>query len=305
MIAASTKHLNSTLREKPKMSSGRPPPDRDHGASWRDRLAEARKRSVDHSQPLSGKEIAELDHAAASLDVSSPQDCALFWSGKDILTHVPLDENLEGGPKWWDKLAPLDARIFRELGLGVTVEDTPCGQYILGLGLNFSPDDPLAVVQRKAWDVVSVRFAEAARGRVEILVEGAWEEGVFRSVEFGALLTNRKVTCINGLDRLLLPQRAEDAFPIMRRWNVERSRLYLEFLNTAPDATPHERATAFDDHREVQLFFEQDFFTRLGPNRELPALPPAVLAATDRTRDVGAWKYSAVWRALVRSGAPA
>ena len=28
------------------------------------------------------------------------------------------------------------------------------------------------------------------------------------------LLTNPKVTCINGLDRLLLPQRAEDAFLI-------------------------------------------------------------------------------------------
>jgi hypothetical protein len=171
---------------------------------------------------------------------------------------------------------------------------------LLDLGLDPSPNDPFAAVIRNVWEVVSRRFAEAARGRVEILAEGAWEDGVFRGVEWATLLENSNVTCINGLDRALLPERAQEAFFFIRRWDIERSRRYVEFLDTASDATPGEHATAIDDQREAQLFYEQDFFDQLGPNREWPALPPAVLSAPDRTRDAQSWKYSPVWRSFVQ-----
>ncbi len=279
------------------------PPDRDFGKSWSDRLAEARSRAARPPVRLGEAEIAQLHAAASSLDVSSPRDSALFWSGKDILTGVPLDETASSGPYWWDKLAPLGAQVFRQLGLAVSVEDTPCGRHLLGLGPDPSPHDPFAAVLRNIWEVVSRRFAEAARGRVEILAEGAWEDGVFRGVEWETLLGNANVTCINGIDREFLPQPAEEAFFFIRRWDLERSRRYVEFLDSASDATPGERATARDDHREAQLFYEQDFFDQLGPNRAWPALPSAVVSAPDRTRDAGTWKYSPVWRSFVQQEA--
>jgi hypothetical protein len=118
-------------------------------------------------------------------------------------------------------------------------------------------------------------------------------------VEWNALLGNRAVTCVNGLDRALLPDAAEEAFRLIRRWDVERNRRYVGFLNQAPDATPRERATALDDYRETQLWYEQDFFAALGPDRALPALPLAVAAAIDRTFQAGAWKYARAWRDFV------
>jgi hypothetical protein len=287
------------------MSPKKKPPDRNYGGSWRDRLEEARRRASQPSAGLSEGELARLLEAASSLEVSSPHDGALFWSGKDILTGIPLKEDAGDGRLWWDKHAPLDAKVFRDLGLAVSVEDTPCGRYVVDLGLNPAPDDPLTAVLQNVWEIVSARFAESARGRVEILAEGAWEDGVFRGVEWETLLGNANVTCINGLDRALLPNRAEDAFFLIRRWDIERNRRYVEFLGDAPDATPPERAKAIDDYREAQLWYEQDFFDQLGPNRAWPALPSSVLSATDRTREVKAWKYSPVWRAFTRQEKPA
>ncbi len=270
-------------------------PDRNYGDSWRARLDDARRQAGQPPSPLSDEKIAQLHYVMSSLDVASPHDSALFWSGKDILTGIPLDVNASGGPFWWDKLAPLDVKVFRDLGLAVSVEDTPCGRYMDDLRLS-----PLTPVYRVAWELISGRFAEAARGRVEILAEGAWEDGVFRGVEWDALLRNPNVTCINGLDRAILPQHAEDAFFLIRRWDIERSGRYVEFLNKSPDATPSECAVALDDHREAQLWYEQDFYNQLGPNRQWPALPSSVLSATDRTREAGAWKYSRVWRDFIQ-----
>jgi hypothetical protein len=280
-----------------------PSPDRDYGKSWKDRLEAARQRAAQPSAPLSDEELAELHDAMTSIDVSSPLDSALFWSGKDVLTAIPLDESA-GGALWWDKLAPLDAKVFRDLGLAVSVEDTPGGRYLVNLGKEQSPTGQGSVVFQTAWEVVSARFAETVRGRVEILALGAWEDGVFRNVEWGALLRNPNVTCINGLDRALLPRSEEHAFFLIRRWDIERNRRYVEFLNNAPDATPRECATALDDLRETQLFYEQDFFNQLGKDRQLPSLPSAVLAAPDRTSEAGAWKYSRAWREFVQREEP-
>lgn len=277
--------------------------DRDYGSSWKERLEAARARFKRPHRQRSEEEVAELLEAAATFDVSCAADSALFWSGKDILTGERLDESVDGSPLWWDKHAPLSAEVFRKLGLASSVEDTPCGQFILGLRLDPAPSDPFAVFLQEIWKTVSGRFAKAVRGRVEVIAEGSWEDGVFRDVEWSLLLQNPDVTHVNGLDRVHLPQQGEEAYSLLRRWEVERCRRYVEFLNGSPDATQHERDIALDDYRELECWYAMDLFSQLSPNRELPALPHSVQSATDATVGVRAWKYSQVWRDFVRSEA--
>ena len=80
----------------------------------------------------------------------------------------------------------------------------------------------------------------------------------------------------------------------------ESAAAFREAVEADPDSTPHERAAAIDDFREIQLWYEQDFFDDLGPGRALPHLPDPVLAAADLTGRAGAWKYSSAWREFIR-----
>ena len=274
---------------------------RDFGETWKERLAEARERAATPGPRLSDAEIAGLRAAVAELDVTAPEDMALLWSGRSILTDISLNEGQADGPVWWDTLASREAEVFARLGIGCRIEDTPGGRFLLSKRLVYPEHDPLAAVARSLWESLSLRFAAAASGRVEIIAEGAFPDGVLRAVEIDALLNNTKITAINGLDRTLFPADVRGAFSLLRRWDVERNRRYCAFIAAAPDATPHERATALDDDREIQLWYEQDFFDALGPQRELPALPVDVVGAPDRSEAAQAWKYSPRWRAFIRS----
>lgn len=276
---------------------------RDHGLTWKARLAEARDRVAIPGPPLSATEIDNLRSAVEALDVSSPENMALLWSGRDILTDIKIDETTSDGPRWWDKLSFREAEVFRKLGIGFSVEDTPGGEFLVNLRLNYPEHDPLSVVARTLWEVLSTRFVCAAIGRVEIIAEGSFDDSVFRMAEFGTLLDNGRITAVNGLDRSLLLSNAGnagEAYSLLRLWDVERSRRYSEFISLAADATPYERSVALDDFREIQLWYEQDFFDHLGAARELPALPVAVAGAVDQSRDARAWKYSAAWRTFIR-----
>jgi hypothetical protein len=273
---------------------------RDYGVTWEARLAEARDRVAIPGPRLSDSEIANLRSAVETLDVSSPENMALLWSGRDILTDIKLDEAAADSPRWWDKLSCREAEVFRKLGIGFSVEDTPGGAFLVNARLNYREDDPLSIVARTLWEVLSTRFVCAAIGRVEIIAEGSFNDSVFRMAEFGALLYNGRITAVNGLDRSLLLSNAGEAFSLLRLWDVERSRRYSEFISSAADATPYERAAALDDFREIQLWYEQDFFDHLGPARELPALPVAVANAVDQSKDARAWKYSVSWRTFIR-----
>lgn len=224
----------------------------------------------------------------------------LLWSGKDIPTGVPIDEATPDGQKWWDKLACREAEIFRALGIACCLEDTTGGEFLSRLQLNYPKTDPLFVVARNLWDILSSRFASAAIGRIEIIAEGAFNDSVFRTVELEALLSNGKITAINGLDRKYFSSNAGDAYCLLRRWDVERSWRYAEFIASTADATYHERATALDDFREIQLWYEQDFFDHLGSNRELPALPNVIINAIDQSKVAGTWKYAKEWREFIR-----
>lgn len=133
---------------------------------------------------------------------------------------------------------------------------------------------------------------------------GAFGDGVFRMVEPGAVLTNEKITAINGLDREHFPYDVLAAFSLIRRWDVERSSRYHQYISSKFDANEHERVTALDDFREIQLWYEMDFYDDLGPNRELPVLPDEVLRAVDRSLTAGGWKYSEDWRCFVREAEP-
>ncbi|WP_257385535.1 hypothetical protein [Tahibacter caeni] len=273
---------------------------RDYGSTWKSRLAESRARAAGNGPRLSPEQIADLRLQIATLDVTSPPDTALLWSGRDILTGVPLDEAAPDGSKWWDKLSCREAELFSALAIACRLEDTPAGEFLTALQLNYRDDDPLFNMAKDLWGTLSHRFAGAAAGRVEIICEGAFENSVFRSVELDTLLANALVSAINGLDRRHFPSNADDAFRLLRRWDVERSRRYAAFIEADPDSTPHERAAAIDDFREIQLWYEQDFFDDLGPGRTLPDLPDQVLAAADLTEGAGAWKYSSPWREFIQ-----
>jgi hypothetical protein len=273
---------------------------RDYGVTWKARLAEARDRVRIPGPQLSDTEIANLRSAVETLDVSSPTNMALLWSGRDILTDIRMDEGASDSPLWWDKLSCREAEVFRKLGIGFTLEDTLGGAFLADARLNYPEHDPLSAAARTLWEVLSTRFVCAATGRIEVIAEGSFNDSVFRMAEFGALLKNGRITAVNGLDRSLLPSNAGEAFSLLRLWDVERSRRYSEFISSAADATPYERAAALDDFREVQLWYEQDFFDQLGPARELPALPVAVASAVDQSRDTRTWKYSILWRTFIR-----
>ncbi|WP_306546015.1 hypothetical protein [Desulfobulbus sp.] len=273
---------------------------RDYGLTWKSRLDEARARAAAPGPRLSREQIANLQSEVSSVDISSPENMALLWSGRDILTGVSIDEATPDGPKWWDKLSCREAEVFRELGIACRLEDTTGGEFLISLQLNYPENDLLYMVARNLWDVLSSRFASAATGRIEIIAEGAFNDSVFRTVELETLLSNEKITTINGLDRDYFPSNVVDAYSLLRRWDVERSWRYSEFIVSATDATPHEHATALDDFREIQLWYEQDFFDHLGPNRELPVLPNEVIDAVDQCKVVGAWKYSSEWREFIR-----
>ncbi len=273
---------------------------RDYGVTWKARLAEARDRTVIPGPRLNDKDIANLRSAVETLDVSSPENMALLWSGRDILTDIKMDEAASDSPLWWDKLSCREAEVFRELGIGFSVEDTPGGEFLVNARLNYPAHDPLSAVARNLWEVLSTRFACGTIGRVEIIAEGSFNASVFRMVEFDSLLSNERITAVNGLNRSLLLSNAGEAFSLLRLWDVERSRRYSEFISSAADATLYERAAALDDFREIQLWYEQDFFDHLGPEREFPALPVAVDRAVDQSKDSRAWKYSVAWRTFIR-----
>ncbi len=273
---------------------------RDYGSTWKSRLAESRARAAGKGPRLSPGQIDDLRLRVAALDVTSPQDTALLWSGRDILTGVPIDEAEPDGSKWWDKLSCREAELFSALGIACRLEDTPGGEFLSALQLNYREDDPLFAVVKDLWATLSHRFAGVATGRVEVICEGAFENSVFRSVELDALLANTRVSALNGLHRRHFPSSAANAFRLLRRWDVERSRRYFAFIDADPDSTPHERAAATDDFREIQLWHEQDFFDDLGPGRALPDLPEPVLAAADLSAVAGAWKYSPQWRKFIR-----
>jgi hypothetical protein len=277
---------------------------RDFGVTWASRLAESRERAAAIGPRLSDEDIAKLRAAVDAVDVSTPENMALLWSGRDIPTAIRLDEQNDSGPIWWDKLSCREAEVFQKLGIAWRLEDTPGGQFLLGAQLNYPESDPLRSIAQQLWETLSRRFVSAASGRVEIIAEGAFEDSVFRKVEFDALVANPKITAVNGLGVRLLPSNANDAYGLLRRWDVERSRRYSAFIDAAADSSPYERAAALDDFREMQLWFEQDFFEQLGPQRELPTLPHHIANAVDQTEATRGWKYSAEWRLFIRNSEP-
>ncbi len=100
------------------------------------------------------------DDVIKRLDVSSPKDGAVFWSGTAYQAKVTG--------------APDAARAFAEKIGGVTLETTPGGRIIDGWdevnkGMKWSPDDGAGPWASDLWKGVSKQYAEAASGVVNVV----------------------------------------------------------------------------------------------------------------------------------------
>jgi hypothetical protein len=75
-----------------------------------------------------------------------------------------------------------------------SLESTPGGRQLEAMRL-FHPGSELAHAQsHELWHVAARRFAEAARGRVTLFVDGSEPDTVFQKVELPALKANPNVT---------------------------------------------------------------------------------------------------------------
>ena len=110
---------------------------------------------------------------AQTLDVSTKQHCAVFYSGP-------------GNRALAEKFASENGKT--------TLEMTPGGKWLDEQRL-FRPGSPLTLSQaRQVWGTLSKRFAEGASGSAVGLVTGSSNTGIFNSIEYNALLANPKVT---------------------------------------------------------------------------------------------------------------
>jgi len=125
-------------------------------------------------------------------DVSTPKDRAIFYSGVDN----SVKRMVTGA----------DGKNYRLAGIAsgsagfMHLEGTPGGKWLMDQDLShLSPKDVGAV-----WEAASVKYAKGASGNVTAYVEGAKEEGVFRSKELRALILNPNVSSLNNKDMEVL-----------------------------------------------------------------------------------------------------
>ncbi len=122
--------------------------------------------------------------AAKSLDFSTKEDGAVFWSG---------DGNMEAAQKW----AAANGKT--------TLEQTAGGSYLNDLNLFDSANSGLTGKQAAdVWNIASQRFAEGASGEVYVFQEGATQFGAYGertwwAIEQPALNANPDVTGITKM----------------------------------------------------------------------------------------------------------
>ena len=119
--------------------------------------------------------FARLMKAAKTLDVSTEENGAVFYSG---LGNRQLAEDFA-------------ATTGRS-----TLEMTPGGRWLDSQKL-FGPESPITPTQAvEIWSTLSRRFAAGASGHIVGFVNGARPDSIFNSVEFRALLDNPSVLSV-------------------------------------------------------------------------------------------------------------
>lgn len=120
-----------------------------------------------------GEGFAYYMNAARTLDVSTAENGAVFYSGA-------------GNRALAEEFALANGRT--------TTEMTPGGAWLDAQGL-FGPASALTRAQAlEVWSTLSARFAAGASGNAVGFVEGASSAGIFNTIEFPALLRNPFIT---------------------------------------------------------------------------------------------------------------
>jgi hypothetical protein len=120
-----------------------------------------------------GEAFAYYMDAAQTLDVSTAENAAVFYSGPGNMALA-------------EQFAVANGRT--------TLEMTPGGSWLNAQNL-FGPGSPLTTGEAvQVWSVLSERFASGASGNAVGFVQGASPTGIFNSVEYPALLRNLGIT---------------------------------------------------------------------------------------------------------------
>lgn len=140
--------------------------------------------------------IAEAYRIAQNESVSTQPDRAVVYS----VSFMPNSKNKE------------DAKNYiREHQDAQMLDDTPCGQALIGLGLDGRVDEVGEEIT-KIWKIASSRYIKEASGNINAFVEGADKRSTFCSTELQEIMENPNITTINGIDKKIFAQNFHPKF---------------------------------------------------------------------------------------------
>lgn len=122
---------------------------------------------------------------ACDMDVSTDEDCAVFYS----ISFLPTTENRDKAYQY----------VKEHMGCK-TLDDTPCGKTLCQKGYQ-APSNIASDALKEIWKIASERFVSEASGNIIAFVDGADARSTFCKVEIPAILENEKIKTINGIDK--------------------------------------------------------------------------------------------------------
>ena len=135
---------------------------------------------------MASKLFQQAFRIAQDYDVSTPKDGIVLYS----ISYLPTKENR-------DKAF---AYVKSHPG-SMMIEHTDCGAKLVELGLS-SGDCGLSNEEiADIWSIASKRFISEAKGSVTAFVNNADPRSVFCRMELPNILTNPKLTSINGIEK--------------------------------------------------------------------------------------------------------
>ena len=130
-------------------------------------------------------------YIASHFDVSTPKDCAVLYS----ISYQKTTKNRD------------DAYNYVKTHQGFkTLDDTPCGKTLCDLGYQ-STNDIASEDLKEIWKIASERFIAGACGNLTAFVENADKRSTFCKVEMPAVLKNKNIKTINGIDKFLFAEK--------------------------------------------------------------------------------------------------
>ncbi len=134
--------------------------------------------------------LAKAFEIAESGDVSTAPDGAVVYS----VSYMPTNRNKENALKF-----------VRENAKAQMLDDTPCGQALIALGLDGKVNEVGEEITR-IWRIASARYIAAASGNINAFVDGADERSTFSTTELKEILRNPNITAINGMEKYTFAQ---------------------------------------------------------------------------------------------------